>query len=47
MTGERYLRDALNRKLELYDGRADTQVAFTLHSLGNVLNELGKQSEAM
>jgi len=46
-TGERYLREALKEKLELFGGRAHPQVAFTLQSLGNVLNELGKQSEAM
>ena len=47
LTGERYLREALKEKLELYDGIAHPQVAFTLQSLGNVLNELEKQPEAM
>ena len=47
MTGEGYLKQALKEKLELYDGKAHPQVAFTLQSLGNVLNELGKHSDAM
>ncbi|KAL9972982.1 hypothetical protein ACROYT_G019383 [Oculina patagonica] len=45
--GEMYLREALNEKVEFYNGKAHAQVAFTLRSLGNVLNEMGKQSEAI
>ena len=45
--GEEYLKQALKEKERHYKGKADPQVAFTLRSLANVLNELGKHSEAM
>lgn len=47
MKGEKYLTEALEEKKRIYKGKAHPQVAFTLRSLGNVLNELGKQKEAM
>ncbi|KAJ7391294.1 hypothetical protein OS493_019426 [Desmophyllum pertusum] len=47
LKGEIYLREALEKKMDFYNGMAHQQIAFTLRSLGNVLNELGQQSEAI
>ena len=45
--GKQYLKRALKGKEQYYKGKADHQVAFTLRSLANVLNELGEHNEAM
>lgn len=46
--GEQYLREALKEKEQFYvNDEGHPQIAFTLRSLGNVLNEVGKQIEAM
>ena len=45
--GERYLKEALELKELHYEEKDDPQVAFTLRSLANVLNELGKHEKAM
>lgn len=42
-----YLEIALQEKKRFYKGEDHPQIALTLRSLGNVLNELGRHTKAM
>ena len=42
-----YLEIALQEKRRFYKGEDHPQIALTLRSLGNVLNELGIHTKAM
>ena len=45
--GEICLQEALREKEQFYKGKDDPQIALTLRSLGNVMNEVGRHTKAM
>ena len=47
LKGEKFLKDALRRKEKIFGERSHPEVALTLTSLANVLNEQGRHNEAM